>query len=109
MTTYFPGISQQKGLHNHSTNCLKLLSQKPQAIRKGRLKGPAEAHQLMKAEISSLQYFKRKPLLTSKLSAQPKAAVKRLPTCSYCYRIFARQAADLQLEEVFAGLSSATY
>lgn len=63
----------------------------------------------MKAEISSLQDFKRKPLLASKLSAQPKAAVEKLPTCSYCYRILARQTADLQLEEVFVGLSSAAY
>jgi len=76
---------------------------------RGGLEGPAGAHRLLKAEISSLQDFKRKPLLPSKLPAQPKAAVEKLPTCSYCYRILARQTADLQLEEVFVGLSSAAY
>lgn len=109
-TPYFPGIrSRRKGLHNHSTDCLKLLSHEPQAIQRGRLEGPAEAHRIMKAEISSLQDFKRKPLRASKLSTQPKAAVEKLPTCSYCYRILARQPADLQLEEVFVGLPSAAY
>lgn len=101
--------AQQEGLCNHSANCAQLLSQEPRAIRSRGFKGPAEAHTFMKAAISSLQDFKRKPLRASKLSTQPKAAVERLPTCSYCYRIHARQTADLQLEEVFVGLSSAAY
>lgn len=98
-------LAQQKGWGNHSAGCA---ARNPGPFA-ARLEGPAEAHTCTKAAISSLQDFKRKPPRASQLSAQPKAAVERLPTCSYCYRIRARHTADLQLEEVFVGLSAAAY
>lgn len=96
-----------EGLCSRSAECRAAQAASP-GHEQPRLRGLLR-HTVMKATISSLQDFKRKPLLASELSTQPKAAGKGLPTCSCSYRIHARQAADLQLEEVFVGLHSAAY